>query len=382
MQKPVHIMLCAGEASGDMHAANLVRHLQHHADIRFSALGGKALKDQGVDILLNNETIAVMGLIEVIKQYPTLHRALNTMRQALREQKPDLLILVDYVEFNLKLAETAKKLGIKVLFYISPQVWAWRPKRVKKIGQLVDMMAVIFPFEAEFYQQHAIPVRYVGHPLIGEVVPEKTIEQARTDYQLKAGSPVIGLLPGSRRSEIRYLLPLFLQAAKEVQKQLPEAQFLLPLASSLNLEDIESHCTEPPENFKIIPARKPYDVMQCCDAILTASGTATLETALMKVPMVLAYRTSRLTYALFSRMIQIPDIGLVNVVAGKRIVQEFLQDKATPEALSAELLRILSDEKYRLEMLAEFEQVEEKIGSENGSENVAKLALEMLDIEL
>ena len=374
-------MLCAGEASGDMHAANLVSHLKQQAGISFSALGGKALEEQGVEILLNNETIAVMGLVEVIKQYPALHRALKTMRQALRERKPDLLILVDYVEFNLKLAKTAKELGIKVLFYISPQVWAWRPKRVERIGQLVDMMAVIFPFEVDFYQQHAIPVRYVGHPLIGQVIPEKTLEQARIAYQLEPDNPVIGLLPGSRRSEINHLLPLFIQTAKEVQKLLPGIQFLLPMASSLKKTDLESLITSPPKFFKIITDGKPYDVMQCCDAILTASGTATLETALMKVPMVLAYRTSRITYALFSRMVQIPDIGLVNVVAGKRIVQEFLQDKATPEALSVELLRLLNDENYRQEMIAEFDRIEKKMGKENGSENVAELAMEMLGIE-
>lgn len=364
-----------------MHAANLVCHLKEQDHISFSALGGKALKDQGVEILLNNETIAVMGLVEVIKQYPTLHRALKTMRQALRERKPDLLILVDYVEFNLKLAETAKKLGIKVLFYISPQVWAWRPKRVERIGQLIDMMAVIFPFEVEFYRQHAIPVRYVGNPLVGHVAPEKTYQEAITDYQLVADKPIIGLLPGSRRSEISHLLPLFIQTAKEIQNKLPDAQFLLPMASSLKKADLESLITNPPEHFKIITDGRPYDVMQCCDAILTASGTATLETALMKVPMVLAYRTSALTFALFSRMVQIPDIGLVNVVAGKRIVQEFLQDKATPEALSTELLRLLSDINYRQEMIAEFNRIEEKMGKENGSENVARLALEMLGIE-
>ena len=364
-----------------MHAANLVSHLKQQAGISFSALGGKALEEQGVEILLNNETIAVMGLVEVIKQYPALHRALKTMRQALRERKPDLLILVDYVEFNLKLAKTAKELGIKVLFYISPQVWAWRPKRVERIGQLVDMMAVIFPFEVDFYQQHAIPVRYVGHPLIGQVIPEKTLEQARIAYQLEPDNPVIGLLPGSRRSEINHLLPLFIQTAKEVQKLLPGIQFLLPMASSLKKTDLESLITSPPKFFKIITDGKPYDVMQCCDAILTASGTATLETALMKVPMVLAYRTSRITYALFSRMVQIPDIGLVNVVAGKRIVQEFLQDKATPEALSVELLRLLNDENYRQEMIAEFDRIEKKMGKENGSENVAELAMEMLGIE-
>jgi len=372
-------MLVAGEASGDMHAANLVKHLQQlQSGLDISAMGGDALRKQNVEILVDNRELAVVGLIEVIKHYPDIRRALKRMQQILKEKQPDLLILVDYVEFNLKLAETAKSLGIKVLFYISPQVWAWRPKRVKRIGKLVDMMAVIFPFETKFYEDHNIPVRYVGNPLVGHVKAERSLEQCHQDFNVNPEHPVIGILPGSRRSEIKNLLPLFLQAAKTLQQQQRQAQFLLPLAPGLNKSDLEHFIQDKPENLKIITDGKTYDVMQCCDAILTASGTATLETALMGIPMTLAYRTSPVTYAIFKRMLKIPYIGLVNIVADKKIVQEFLQNDATAEILCTEIIRLLTDKLYRDKMLIELGKVKQKLGDKNGSENVAKLALEML----
>lgn len=364
-----------------MHAANLVKVIQDRPDntIRFSAMGGAALRQRDVDILVNNEAIAVMGLVEVIKHYPAIRRALKTMQQAVLNNKPDLLILVDYVEFNLKLAETAKQAGVKVLFYVSPQVWAWRPKRVKRIGRLVDMMAVIFPFETKFYEQHQIPVRYVGNPLTGHVRAERSLAACMTAYNLDSAKPVIGLFPGSRKSEIKMLLPVFLQAAELIQREVPDLQFLLPLAPGLTTDDLQPWLADGPDNIQLVTDGKPYDVMQCCQAILTASGTATLETALMEIPMAIAYRTSPVTYAIFSRLIRIPDIGLANIVAEKRIVQEFLQNQATPEALAAEMLRLLQDQDYRQQILKEYKIVKEKLGDKNGSENVAALALEMLE---
>ena len=373
------IILVAGEASGDMHAANLVKYLhQLRPELEISAMGGDALKKQNVEILVDNRELAVVGLIEVIKHYPDIRRALKTMQQLLKEKNPDLLILVDYVEFNLKLAETAKKLGIKVLFYISPQVWAWRPKRVKRIGKLVDMMAVIFPFETKFYERHHIPVRYVGNPLVGHVKAKRSLEECYRDYEINPEHPVIGLLPGSRRSEIKNLFALFMQTAKTLQAKIPDAQFLLPLAPGLSESDLTHLIQNKPDNLKIITDGKTYDVMQSCDVILTASGTATLETALMGVPMTLAYRTSPVTYAIFRRMLKIPYIGLVNIVAGKKVVQEFIQHEATEDILSNELIRLLTDKNYREKIITELDKVKEKLGSENGSKNVAKLALELL----
>ncbi len=346
--------------------------------ISVDAMGGDALRSAGVDIIVDNRDLAVVGLVEVISHYPVIHRALKQLKKHLDSTPPDLLILVDYVEFNLKLARHAKGLGIPVLFYISPQVWAWRPKRVRKIGWLIDMMAVIFPFEAKFYEQHGIPVRYVGNPLVGHVEAACDREQCRQNFGIDTQHPVVGLLPGSRRSEIRNLLPLFLQTATLLQQTNSEIQFLLPLAPGLNESDIEPLLHERPDKLQIITGGKTYEVMRACDAILTASGTATLETALMEIPMVMAYRTAPLTYAILKRMVKIPHIALVNIVAEKSVVREFMQNDATADNLSREVQRLLSDASYRRQMVQELKKVREKLGNKNGSENIAKLALEMI----
>ena len=372
------VLIVAGEPSGDMHAARLIEELRTlEPGLRVEAMGGEALAGAGAEIIVDNRELAVVGLVEVLRHYPEIRRALNRLRQRLKQAPPDLLILVDYVEFNLKLAAAAKALGIPVLFYISPQVWAWRQGRVKKIGERIDMMAVIFPFEVEFYQRHGIPVRYVGNPLAGKVRATRSIEENRARFGVSGGRPVIGLQPGSRQSEISRLAPVFAETAETLRARRPDAQFLLPVAPGIDAEWLRSLLPEA-SPIIVVDNDSAYNVMQVCDAILTACGTATLETALMGVPMVAAYQVSPLTYPLLRRLIKIPHVALANIVAGREVVREFIQDAATPEAMARELARLIEDQGYRDEVREGLDEIRKRIGDQNGSRNVALLAREML----
>ncbi len=373
-------MVVAGEASGDMHAANFVRALHKIDDsIKVHGMGSEQLRDAGADLLIDCSDIAVVGLVEVLANYSKIMHALNTLRDSLRSDPPDLLVLVDYQEFNFKLAQTAKELGIKVLFYISPQVWAWRQHRVHKIGKLIDMMAVILPFEEQFYLDANVPVRFVGNPLVDEAKPNKDRQACFEEYGLSESKTVVGLFPGSRRSEIKRVLPIQLAAAEKLQQQKPELQFILPVASTLNKTEFEA-CLQKYSHLNVVLVKDlAYNVMQCCDAIITASGTATLEIALMGIPSCITYKIAHISYFILRHMVKVDHIGLVNIVAGKRIVNEFLQYDAKPQAIADEILHILDDDDYRNNMISELNQVREKLGKTGGSNNLAELALEMLE---
>lgn len=372
-------MLSAGESSGDQHAANLFLELKKmRPDIRGIGMGSTFMVAAGIDVRFDSAAIAVIGVVEVIKHYAEIRRALKLMQRILEDERPDLLICVDYKEFNFKLAKFAKKLGIKVLFYVSPQVWAWRPGRVKKYGQVIDMMAVIFPFETAYYEAEQVPVRYVGHPSVDKVQPVNAKADDFSLFGLSSANAVVGIMPGSRLGEIKRMLPVMLKAAEAILAVMPSAQFILPQANSIKDETLHTYLQQSSLKITVIKNR-PYDVMQCCDAIMTTSGTATLEIALLTVPMVIAYRLSPITYWLGRLLVKIPFIGLPNIVAGKRIIQEFIQHDATPEHLSAEILRILIDKTYSQRMRAELKEVKERLGQGGGSKKMAELALEMIE---
>jgi lipid-A-disaccharide synthase len=371
-----NVLIVAGEASGDMHAANLIHGLRKiRPDVKVDAMGGQALRSTGANIVVDNNDLAVVGLVEVMSHYPVIRKALKSLQQRLITHRPELVILVDYVEFNLRLAKAAKKRGIKVLFYISPQVWAWRPGRVKKIGQLIDMMAVIFPFEAAFYHQHNIPVRYVGNPLVGKVHASRSREENMQRFEL-SGHTVIGIQPGSRRTEIQRVLPLFAQAVKCLKEKRPDLKFVLPVAPGIDAQFIRSHL--PREHYiQLIEDESPYDVMHVCTAIMTASGTATLETALMGIPMVMGYKIAPLSYMILKRLVKIPYIGLVNIVAEKEIVKEYIQDEARPEILAQEISKLLDNKAYREAMMRDLNSVKEKLDDRKGVD-IATVAAELL----
>ena len=266
-----------------------------------------------------------------------------------------------------------------MLFYISPQVWAWRQHRVHKIGKIIDMMAVILPFEEKFYKDANVPVRFVGNPLADETKPNKDKQSCFSEYELEPGKTVIGLFPGSRRGEIQRVLPIQLEAAVKLIKQKPGLQFILPIASTLDRSIFIPHLSKYPQlNIKLVKDL-PYNVMQCCDSIIIASGTATLEVALMGIPNCITYKISPLSYFILKRMVTIEHIGLVNIVAEKGIIREFIQHDAQPQMIADEIIRTLDDEDYRENMISELNMVRDKLGKAGGINNMAELVLEMLE---
>jgi len=380
-QHPPVIMFSAGESSGDQHAANMFLELKkHQPDIKGIGMGGVKMAQAGVNISYDSAGIAVIGVVEVIKHYREIRRALRLMQQLLATERPDLLVCVDYKEFNFKLARYAKQCGIKVLFYVSPQVWAWRPGRVKQYGEVIDMMAVIFPFETAYYEKQHVPVRYVGHPSVDKVHALYSKAEDRVRFQLDENKPVVGLLPGSRANEIRRMLPVMLAAAEQLQACLPDIQFILPQADSVADDLLGRYLSESPVKVAVVK-HQPYDVIQCCDAVMTTSGTATLEIALLGVPMVIAYKLAPLTYWLATRLVKTPFIGLPNIVLGQGVVKELIQHEASPRNLSTEVQRLLTDNLYAQEMRDNLARVKQQLGQGGGSKNMAQLASEMLPIQ-
>jgi len=377
-QKSLNILFSAGESSGDQHAANMFLELKkQHSAIKGIGMGGLKMAQAGIDIRYDSANIAVIGVVEVIRHYGEIRRALKLMQHIVAAERPDLLVCVDYKEFNFKLARFAKQQGIKVLFYVSPQVWAWRAGRVKAYGKAIDMMAVIFPFEIAYYDAENVPVRYVGHPSVDKVHPHHGKAEDFASFGLDGHKPVVGLLPGSRANEIKRLLPVMLKAAEQLQVDLPDIQFLLPQADSIADDLLADFLQQSPVKITVIK-NQPYDVIQCCDVVMTSSGTATLETALLMIPMVIVYKLAPVTYWLGRLLVKTPFIGLPNIVAGKKIVNEFIQHEATAENLAKEVTRILTDKGYVGEMRENLMQVKQKLGQGGGSKNMADLALEML----
>lgn len=372
-------MLSAGEASGDRHAASLFRELQKILPgVRGIGMGGAAMREAGIDLRFDSSGIGVIGLAEIARHYGEIRGALKLMCQLARDERPDLLICVDYKEFNFRLAKAAKALGIKVLFYVSPQVWAWRQGRVKSYGQIIDHMALIFPFELPFYEKHGVPATYVGHPLAGKV---NAIEP-RPGVRARLGvtddrTALVGMLPGSRTNEVARLLPTLLDAAVKVRDLHPDAQFVVFRAPTLDATALKEAGSARGLVLHVIEGQS-YDVLGACDAVMTVSGTATLEVALMGVPMVIVYRLASLSYWIGRLLVKVPFIGLPNILSGKGIVREFIQHEATAENIAGEINHILDDPQYRGMMRQDLANVREILGHREGSVELAQLAARML----
>ncbi len=379
--KPLTIAFSAGESSGDQHAANMFLELKRHQPgIKGIGMGGAKMERAGIDICYDSSAIGVIGLVEIAKHFIDIIRAYKTMQTLLLDEKPDLLVCVDYKEFNFKLARFAKQHGIKVLFYVSPQVWAWRPGRVQQYGKVIDMMAVIFPFEVPYYEKENVPVRYVGHPSVGKTKAQLTRHEAFNNFGLGHAQPIIGILPGSRANEVERMLPVMLDAARKLQNDYPGIHFLLPQADSISDALLEKYLRNAHLMITVIK-NKPYDVIQCCDVIMTTSGTASLEIALLNVPMVIAYKLAPLSYWLGRLLIKTPYIGLPNIILGKPAVKELIQRDASAENLVKELKKILSDKLYQERIKQNMAEVKNHLGNSDGSKNMALLALEMLGMK-
>ena len=371
-------MVVVGEASGDAHAARVVTALKQRApDIKVSGIGGEKLRAAGMEINIDFSELAVIGLVEVLKRYRHLKNVFNQMVERLKTHRPDLLVLVDYQGFNLKMAKEAKKLGIPVAYYISPKVWAWRKGRVKTIQRVVDKMLVLFPFEVPIYEQAGVAVNCVGHPLVDAVKRTLTTIQAKEKLGLEKAHKVIGLFPGSRHSEVEMLLPLMIQAAERIKQQQLDIQVVVPLAPGLNKEALAPILAASRLPIQVVDSEF-YDLTSACDAIVAASGTITLEIALLGVPHFICYRVSPVTYKILRCLVKIPYVGLCNIVTNKALITEILQDDVTVQRLEEELRDRLS----RTDQQAVTEDIRQQVlaalGPSGGADNAAEQLLVML----
>ena len=372
------IMIVAGEASGDMHGANLVREmLKVEPALNFYGIGGRKMKEEGVHLLADASDMAVVGLTEVFSKLGKILKIMGMVKRSLDERRPDLVILIDYPDFNLPLAKAARKRKIKVFYYISPQVWAWRKSRIGQIKKTVNKMAVILPFEVETYGREGFEVNYVGHPLLDMVKLSYSKQELRKEFGLAADKITIGILPGSRLSEVRKLMPELLRTAEILAKEIPDIQFVLPLADTLEETAVAEFLSGSNVKVKVISGHT-YDVVSCADLALVASGTATLETALLKVPMVIVYKISLLSYAIGRLIVDVKNIGLVNIVAGKTIVPELIQGDASGERIAAEALAILKNEGKKQEIIKELEAIRAKLGEPGAAIRAAQIACDMI----
>ena len=377
-------MLAAGEASGDMYAAELVTALRRRMPgLEAIGLGGAQSRAAGMETIVDMDRVSVMGLVEVIRHYPDLRRAMNEMVAALDERRPDLLILVDFQEFNQRLARAARARGIPVLFFVAPQVWAWRPGRARHFGRIADHLAVLFDFEQPLFERHGLPTTHVGHPLIDLIDREApTREVARDELGLEQDTPVVGLLPGSRHGEIERLLPIFLAAAERLLATDASRRFLLPRAGSLEAEWLERQIAAASPSDALYRALRVLDggsrtVMAASDALLVASGTASLEAALIGTPMVIAYRTNALTHAIARRLVRIEHIGLPNIVLGREAVPERIQHDATPARLAADMEALLNPAGAAAQR-ADLAEIRERLGAGGALDRLADLAVDMI----
>jgi lipid-A-disaccharide synthase len=373
---PPCVAIIAGEASGDQHGANLVSAMQKkHPGISFCGIGGHALRQAGVSIVIDAAELTVVGITEVFSKIPAILKAIRSIKRLLKNLKPNLLILIDFPDFNLHIAAVARKLGIPVLYYISPQIWAWRQGRVKQIKKRVDHMAVILPFEVQFYRKHNVPVTFVGHPLLDTTLP--AIEQA-----LKAGNPdnpVIGLLPGSRESEIIRLLPTMLEAADILRQRLKRVTFVISQAHTVKRALMDAIIGKFPESVDVeVISDGVETVFERCDAIIAASGTVTLQAALHAMPMVIIYKVSFVSSWMARALVRVPHVGLVNLVAGRRLVPELLQHQATGANIARAVADMLQNVDELHQLRQELVALRELLGQPGASDRVAELALGMI----
>jgi lipid-A-disaccharide synthase len=372
-----NILVVAGEASGDMHAAALIEALKRiEPNYRFYGVGGEKLRAAEVELLADSSEMAVVGLTEVFLKLPCIIKVMNKLTRSFQEKKPVAVILVDYPDFNLILARKAHARGIKVFYYISPQVWAWRKGRVNTIQHIVDKMAVILPFEAFIYRSAGVDAEYVGHPLLDMIPGAISQKEARERLGLKDGVKTVSLLPGSRSGEVARLLPVCLLAAQRMQQR-QELQFIMPLASTLSLEFVENIVKRYPVQIAVVP-NAMYDILAAADLAIVASGTATLEAGLMETPMIIIYRVSRLTFFFGKLFIKVKNIGLVNIIAGKTIVPELIQNEANPQRLAELADQLLDDLNARARMKLALSRIKSQLGAPGAAERAARLVVNLV----
>ena len=379
--KTKNVMVVAGEASGDLHGSNLVQAAaEHHPDLSFFGVGGDKMAAAGCRIVFPSDELSVMGVVEVVRQLPKILRRFRQLKKILQAATPpDLLVLIDFPDFNLRLAKVAKAAGVPVLYYISPKVWAWRSGRARIIAERVDRLALIFPFEEKIYAPLGVTAEYVGNPLLDEFSNNRPQGLLRDKLGIGTEEQVVGIFPGSRNSELRYILETLIETAERLHTKKPEVKFLLPVAPSLSRSLLQQRFSRTNLPISIVE-ENIYEIATACDAVLSVSGSVTLQLALIGTPMAILYKVAPLSYHIGRHLIKISSFGLPNIVAGRKIVREFVQDEAAPAPLCAEIVRLLDDQGYRSRMEKDLQQVQQLLGAPGCSVRVADMIAEMLAV--
>lgn len=386
-EEKLKIMLVAGEASGDAHAAKLVKALKELAPetgFEFFGAAGEKMRDAGVEAVVKSDHLSIVGLLEIGRALPMFWSVFQKLKRAAIQRKPDAVIFIDFPDFNLKLAKSLKKQNLKTVYYISPQIWAWRSYRLKSIKRDIDLLLTILPFEKDWYEKRGFSkIEYVGSPLAREIKAHLTKEEFCEKHDLDVSKPIVSFLPGSRHKEIIRIFPPMLETVSLMAKKNAEIQFIAALASTRHRFDIETAIENTkneniklPENFFIIEG-ETLDALNASDAAAVTSGTATLETAIIGTPFAIVYKSSAINYKLFRPMISVEHFGLVNLIAERRLIKEFIQHEFTPEILSRELFDLLKKEKNK-KMREDLREVSDRLGHGGASKRAAQAILREL----
>jgi lipid-A-disaccharide synthase len=375
----VRLLVSCGEASGDLYAGALARELRALVpDVSLAGLAGPQFEAAGGRLIADYRGLAVTGLTEAIAKIPESLAAIRRLVAAARDARPDALVVIDFPEVNFRLARQLRQLGIPVVYYITPQVWAWRAGRVNTIREVASRVLVIFPFEESFFREAGVPVEFVGHPLVDLAVAAEPPEQFLARLRLDRSSPVIALLPGSRPNEVGRILPVLVKAADRIRTRVPGAQFLVARAPNLDARLFASVQAVP---LTIVVEGETDAVLQAADVAITASGTATVQTALHDTPMVIVYKLSPLTYHLGRRLVNVDTYGMVNLIAGERIVPELIQDACTPPAVADEVVSMLTDNARTARIREGLARVRERLGGAGASRRAAEAILKVAGAE-
>ena len=366
------IMISVGEASGDLHGASIAYALKAiEPDIKLFGMGGQGMRAAGVDIVYDIADLGVIGFVEIIKNLPRLFKLRDTLGELMEAERPDALVIIDYHGFNIRLAKIAKSKGIPVISYICPKVWAWGRGRAKEVAETVQKVAAIFPFEVDIFSEAGANVTFVGHPLLDIVKTTMNKAEAYEYFGASPEQPLVLLLPGSRQQEIVNLLPVMLEAAEKISEKVPHCQFFLPVASTISREMLQDIIGK--YNINVIMTEDyTYDLMAIADVAVAASGTVTLEAAILKLPTVVIYKLATLTYLIGKIVIQIPYISLPNIVAGKKIVPELVQYDVSGENIAQETVQILTDPNVRGKIVSDLAEMCQKLGPTGAVERVAR----------
>ena len=370
------IMMTAGEASGDIHGASLAREIKKISpSTELFGMGGDEMQAAGVRIVRNYKDYNVMGVMEVLKNLRKILKLLDDLTEIIRTEKPDLLVLIDYPDFNWRLAERVKNFGVKILSYIPPSAWAWRKSRAAKCAKIADEFIAIFPFELPPYEKAGAKISFLGNPLVDTVKPSLTLDAARKFFNVAESDHVILLMPGSRRQEIKLILPEMLNAVKVLSVKRP-AKFFLPVADNVDESEISRQVRAANVDVTLTKSYR-YDLMGIADAAMATSGTVVLEAALMNLPCVVLYKMARLNYFIGRLLVDIENFSLPNILAGKKIQTELLQDEVTTDKITAEILKLYRGENYREKVVAELQDACAKLGDRGAAERVARKILQV-----